>query len=291
MRRTTALMAVVCVCLLVLNARAQQKKPTPTPTPAPVEQDDVVRINTELVQTDVMVFDKEGKFVSGLKPEEFELLIDKKPQPISFFESVVTGGKAEERMLRAAGGKKASPAVAVEGESTSDVGRTVLFFVNDLHLEPASLARTNKAISNFIDNMLGPNDQVAITSASGQIGFLQQLTNNPAVLRAALERIKMVAGATSDSQRPYISPYAAYLIVERHDRELFNAFVNQTLKANAMRDPADPPLASSMVEQRTRAIVVQSDAVVKNALSSFVNLMRSTSKLPGRKLVFFISDV
>ena len=123
MRRTTALLAVVCLFLLVLNAHAQKKKPTPTPTPTPVEQDDVVHISTELVQTDVTVFDKDGKFVSGLKPEEFELLIDNKPQPITYFESIVTGGKAEEARLRAAGGKKGSQPAPVEGESTADLGR------------------------------------------------------------------------------------------------------------------------------------------------------------------------
>lgn len=285
MRRTILLLAL---CLLAPNAHAQKKKPTPTPTPTPVEEE-VVRVTTELVQSDVMVFDKQGKFVNGLQPEQFELLVDGKPQPISFFESVVTGGRAEERMLRAAGGKKASPPVAGEDESISN-GRTVLFFINDLHLEPGSIARTHKTISNFIDNMLGPNDQVAITSASGQIGFLQQLTNNPAVLRAALARVKIVPGVPNDSQQPPISPYAAYLVVERHDRDLFNALVEQTLKANGMKDPPDRPIAASMVEQRTRTILVQGDAVVKNALASFVNLMRSTAKLPGRKLVFFISD-
>jgi VWFA-related protein len=290
MRITPTLIAIACLCLLSLDANAQQKKPAPTPTPKPDEQEDVIRVNTELVQTDVMVFDKDGKFVSGLKPEQFELLIDGKPQSIAFFESVVTGGRAEEAVLRAAGGKKASQPVAAEpGESTSEVGRTVLFFINDLHLEPGSLSRTHKTITNYINNMLGPNDQVAITSASGQIGFLQQLTNNPLVLRAALDRLKMVPGATPDTQRPYISPYAAYLIVERNDRQLFDYFVDQTLKANSMRDQ-DRPIAISMVEQRTRTILRQSDAAVKNSLSSLVNLMRATAKLPGRKLVFFISD-
>ena len=288
MRRTPTLIALACLCLLSLNAHAQQKKPTPTPTPKAEEPEDVVRISTELVQTDVMVFDKDGKFVSGLKPEQFELLVDKKPQQISFFESVVTGGRAEEAVLRAAGGKKASqPVVADPGESTA--GRTVLFFINDLYLEPASLARTHKTITNFINNMLGPNDQVAITSASGQIGFLQQLTNNPTVLRAALDRLKMVPGATPDMQRPHISPYAAYVIEERHDRQLFDYLVEQTLKANGMQE-RDRPIAASMVEQRTRTILRQSDATVKNALSTLVNLMRATAKLPGRKLMFFISD-
>lgn len=287
MLRPPTLIAVVCWCLLSLTAYAQ-KKPTPTPTPRPAEEEDVVRVSTELVQTDVMVFDKEGKFVSGLKPEQFELLVQDKPQPIAFFESIVTGGRAEGAALRSAGGKQtAQPAAVDSGESNP--GRTVLFFVNDLHLDPNSLSRTHKLLNNFIDHMLGPNDQVAITSASGQIGFLQQLTNNPIVLRAAADRLKMVPGATPDTQQPYISPYAAYVIQEQHDRQLFQYFVDQTIKMNNM-SLQDGPIAASMVEQRVRTILVLTDAVVKNSLSSLVSLMRSTAKLPGRKLVFFISD-
>lgn len=290
MRRTPTLIVAACLCLLAFPAHAQQTKPTPTPKPGlpPVEQDEVVRVTTELVQTDVMVFDNDGKFVSGLKPEQFELRVADKPQPIAFFESVVTGGRSEETALRAAGGKKPPQAAAVD-PSDSVSGRTVLFFINDLYLDPGSIARTHKTISSYIDHMLGPNDQVAITSASGQIGFLQQLTNNPIVLRAALDRIKIVSGATPDTQRPYISPYAAYLIVERNDRQLFDYFVDQTMKVNRMQ-PSEQPIAAAMVEQRTRVLVRQSDAGVKNALSTLVNLMRATTKLPGRKLVFFISD-
>ena len=37
----------------------------------PTGGDDVVRVNTELVQTDVMVFDKAGRFVRGLKADSF----------------------------------------------------------------------------------------------------------------------------------------------------------------------------------------------------------------------------
>src|SRR3954468_11259867 len=124
MRITPTLIAIACLCLLSLTAHAQKKKPTPTPSP--VEPEDVVRVNTELVQTDVMVFDKQGKFVSGLQRDQFELLVADKPQPIDLFESVVTGGRAEEKVLRGAGAKK-TPVVAESGEPASDRGRTVLF--------------------------------------------------------------------------------------------------------------------------------------------------------------------
>ena len=50
------------VCALMVASAQAQTKPAPSP-----EQDDVIRVNTELVQTDVMVFDKKGQFVDGLK--------------------------------------------------------------------------------------------------------------------------------------------------------------------------------------------------------------------------------
>src|SRR5262245_53952559 len=160
------LLIIVALFLITVTVEAQQKKPSPSPTPP--ETEEVVRISTELVQTDVMVFDKDGRFVSGLKPEQFELLIDGKPQAISLFESIVTGGRNESSVLRGVGGKKAPAQPVVEDPNESIAGRTIIFFVNDLHLEPGSVARTHKMITGFVEHMLGPHDQVAITSASGQ---------------------------------------------------------------------------------------------------------------------------
>jgi len=62
------------------------------------QSDDVVRIKTELVQTDVTVVDKRGRFVSGLSANDLELFVDAKLQPLSFFEEVTTGS-IDERIL------------------------------------------------------------------------------------------------------------------------------------------------------------------------------------------------
>lgn len=279
---------IITLLLLVSAAQAQQKKPSPSPTPKlPIDTDDVVRISTELVQTDVMVFDKQGKFVNDLKPEDFELLIDGQKQPISFFETVIAGGRSERAALRAARDKKPPPPVTES--DTAERGRTILFFVNDLQLDTGSLARAHKTINYYIDNMLGPNDQVAITSASGQIGFLQQLTNNRAVLHAALDRIKFVPGPTRDLERPPISEYAAYLVKEQHDRVLFDYLVDQVMKVQHLQEP-QRDMAVMMVTQRVENLLRNGEVGLKQSFSTLVGLLNSIGKLSGRKLLFFISD-
>ena len=97
-----SLLASLC---LFPHARAQGQQPAPKQ-----DEEDVVRVNTELVQTDVMVFDRSGKFVDGLKPEQFELLVDGKPQQISFFERVKAGTVDEDAQLAAARGGGRTPA-------------------------------------------------------------------------------------------------------------------------------------------------------------------------------------
>jgi hypothetical protein len=64
--------------------------------------DDVVRTRTELVQTDVTVVDKRGRFVEGLSAEDFELRVDSKLQSLSFFEQIRAGSGDEEKQLTAA---------------------------------------------------------------------------------------------------------------------------------------------------------------------------------------------
>src|SRR6476646_3777206 len=88
--------AAVGLSLLALAPAVVCQTQTPSPSP---QSDDVLRINTELVQTDVMVFDKKGSFVTGLKPEQFELTVEGKSQPISFFEQVRAGSAKEVQLL------------------------------------------------------------------------------------------------------------------------------------------------------------------------------------------------
>src|SRR6266480_3991116 len=59
-RVTKAIVAIALASLAIAANISAQTDPKPKPAD---QADDVVRVNTELVQTDVMVFDKQGRFV------------------------------------------------------------------------------------------------------------------------------------------------------------------------------------------------------------------------------------
>src|ERR687892_194172 len=166
-----------------------------TTTPPPKSQDDVVRVYTELVQTDVMVFDKSGRFVDGLTKQNFELRIDGKPRPIESFE-IITAGSDEESQLAAARG---ATTLNLKRPLPLDRGRIVFFYIDDFHMDLAGMVAAKKVITTFIDKEMGQNDQAAIASATGQIGFLQQLTSDRTILKRAVDRLTPRSYSVRDS--------------------------------------------------------------------------------------------
>ena len=121
---------------------------------------------------------------------------------ISFFERVAFEDRAANERATPAGEGESSVALAARQ-------RTVLFFVDDLHLSASSLVQTRRALLDFVKDGMGPNDQVAITSSSGQIGFLQQFTGDRTVLQSAVARLNYRANAKFDMEKPPMSEYMA----------------------------------------------------------------------------------
>ena len=268
---------VVCVLLAAgFRAAAQTTQPTPQKPP-----DEVVRVYTELVQTDVMVFDKQGRFVDGLTKENFELRIDGKPRPIQAFEKI-TAGSDEESQLAAARG---ATTVNLKRPAPLDRGRIVFFYLDDFHMDLAGLVAAKKVITAFIDKQLGQNDQVAIASATGHIGFLQQLTSDRMVLNKALERLAPGSYSVRDPDRPPMSEYEG-LLIDRGDRQVLDFFITETMRLNP---GVSRNVAEQMVRGRSAAMLAQAGRINLNTLNGLESLVRSARNLPGRKLLFFLS--
>ena len=254
--------------------------------------DDVIRVNTELVQTDITVLDKKGHFVDGLKAEQFQLVIDKKPREIAFVDRV----SSDNRTQTANANTNAADANAGV-VTTKRPGRTILFYVDDVHLAADSLMRARKALLDFIDKGLGPKDQVAITSASGQVGFLQQFTDDKSVLQLAVARLSYQSIAKVDTDQPPMSEYMA-LKIRDGDEPAISYYVTEIMRQNCYRTSASsepicmvtPQGARIMVLNRSRTILTQTAPDTRNTLIRLEGLMRTVAQLPGRKVLFLISD-
>lgn len=274
------LIGLVC-CQQLLGQVKTQK-------PQREQPDDVVRVKTELVQTDITVVDKRGRFVDGLTADDFELRVDSKLQPLSFFEKVTAGSADEEKQLAAARKGDAAAVVKLPRKpgSATDRGRVIFFFVDDLHLTSEGVTRARTVMTHFVENKMTARDRVAVVSTSGQIGFLQQLTDNKAVLREAINRLNSKYNPETTASQVSISEVDATLVSSRGDRGLFAYLVEATMKelqTNAIN-------AYTIVTNRVRQINAQSKIAELDTLWRLESLLRSTAPLAGRKVLFFISD-
>jgi len=244
-----------------------------------------VQLGTTLAQTDLMVFTKDGRFVDNLKREQFELLVNGKSESISFFELIASGTTKEEKQLAAARGERV-PAKAIEA-GPREIGRSIFFFVDDLHLSADSTLRTRKLLLDYVNNHAYPNDKVAILTASGQLGFLQQLCDNKAVLRAAINRLAYRAPNGLDQERPIMTESQA-IDLQAGDRDVLDYFVSATMKE--FPGQYTKITAERYVKSRSQRLTNTAGMVTISTLSSLESFLRDVSQLSGRKLAFFVSD-
>jgi VWFA-related protein len=285
----------LALSLVLLPSYAATRAQNPS---KPEQADEVIQVRTDLVQTDVMVFDKKGHFVDGLRPEQFKLSLDGQAHTISIFERVTSGSKLEAAQLatmRASASNQGNAKPAV-GYSTS--GRLIFFFVDDVHLSGESLVRARRTILHFIESRMNPGDKLAIVSTSGQIGFLQQLTDNPAVLRTAISRLNYKRNPEGYAGKTRITDYMASQIADAHNAQLF-AYLMESVKIEygmglgaARGDHGNDSAgqARRLLKSRISQISAQSRADTANTIGVLRSLMQSSATMPGRKLIFFLSD-
>lgn len=148
--------------------------------------EDVVKINTNLVQIDAVVT-KNGKLVANLKAEDFEIFEDGKRQTISSFAFVSNTPGTGAVTPAATERDKAVPFAPLKRD---DPRRTLAIVVDDLGMSAASMSDARRQLRKFVAEQLQPHDLVAIIRTSGQIGALQQFTNDKRVLNRAVEQLR-----------------------------------------------------------------------------------------------------
>ncbi|MEO6727082.1 MAG: VWA domain-containing protein, partial [Blastocatellia bacterium] len=283
-----AMLLALAWCLSPLPSAQSQSKQDKSREQRPQDAG-TVRIDTELVQIDVVVADKQGKLVSDLKREDFQILEDGKSQPVSHF-SVGTAGRQATWLripVRSANNdNRNAGASSPASPPTFTAGRYLVLAVDDVHLAPGNLMFAKKALNKFLDQQVGTNDQVALVTTTGALGMYQQFTADREAMKRAVNRLSPgERRATSQHDIPRITSYQAELI-GNGDPDALELAVQEIMRQFNI----DRRMATTEAQGRARAIVQENNSVTVSTLSTLENVIRGLRDLPGRKVIVLLSD-
>lgn len=257
----------------VMLSDAQSPKPKET-REKEGEQEQAIRLKTELIELRAVVTDKRGQAVGDLRREDFEILENGKPQEPSFFSMVKFAGREGD-----AGSEQRGDA----GRPAEAPGRTVVLFIDTLHLSAQSLLWAKKSLRSFIDQKLTDQDLTAIVTSAGSLGVVEQFTRDRRVLRQAVERLSPRAGGRTSLFTPYLAAQ-----VDRNDRDALDVAVS-IFAAEEHVDRSDPTIRQQ-VQARASQILSQASYLRRSALITMREVVGRMSDLPGQRLIVTVSD-
>jgi len=179
---------------------------TTAPTQSPKPGQSPLRVSSDMVRIDVVVTDKSGKPIKGLRAEQFTVTDDGKPQAISSFsyadiESIETAGAQDAKPIVVPVDNEGpnTPSAAAASDQLRDRRLLVLFF--DLtSMQPDDLIRAHDAGQKFVKQQMKSADVVAIVAFSTKLTVLANFTNDRAVLEKAISRLTETS--SSDLSNP-----------------------------------------------------------------------------------------
>ena len=248
------------------------------------EQDQPPRLKADLIEARAVVTDRRGNFIRGLKKEDFEVLENGKPQQIGFLtaEQVEANETATKPSTRA-------PTDDVRlNRSVTPIKptRTIVFFVDLLHLSSESVLRVKQMLSKFITERLRNDDLAAVIPSSGATGLFNQFTKDHGVMLRAVDRLTVSPGLRQSRFTPYLAA-----LVQREDGEALRVAV----KILAEEEGAAPmPGTQRMLEHearlKARSVLSEASQWREVSLRTLDAVAERLAEMPGQRIIFYISD-
>lgn len=250
--------------ILIVSAKTFSQNTQPTP---PVQDEEVVKISTSLIQLDVTVTDKKGNAIRDLKPGDVEIYENGKKQKIAGFSFIAGSVKGAAPVATPAGGTRALPGASLRIERPEQVKRTIALVVDDLTLSMQSSQRVRRALKKYVDEQMRDGDLVAIIRTSGGIGALQQFTSDKAHLYAAIDKIRFSYRGNRKTG----------------SFDLINQMPESILQQDAEDKKAQEDFENSFKD-------FQASIFATGTLGALKYIVDGMGQLPGRKSVVLFSD-
>ncbi len=177
--------ATVALSLAVAApSQAQPSRPADPSAPKPT-----FGAHVEVVEVDAVVTDKQGRHVTDLTAEDFEIHEHGRPQALTHFQYIVLDSSEEKAHPAPLAAQAPAPQV-LRPLRREDMRRSMVFVVDDLSLSFVSFYYARRMLTKVVDEQMRPGDLVAIVRTSSGMGVLQQFTNDKRLLHAAIDKIR-----------------------------------------------------------------------------------------------------
>ena len=240
-------------------------------------------VETDLIEVRTIVTDPKGQIVEGLNKEDFILLENGQEKEIDHFNvSKIEGGSKT-----SGAGDEPLPDREVRLQKAQmslnrPPVRTILLYVDALHLSFASVDWVKQALRRFIDEQLTDQDLVAFTS-SQSLGVAQQFTRDPRVLRHAVEQVRY--NPVRD-EGDFTANLAADVIHERPDA--IQMAIDLVRREGAIQCPCTR--LRNIAYSRALQILADASYARQQTLSIIEQYVEQMKELPGNRMIVVFSD-
>jgi len=172
----------------------------------------VVRVESQLVQLEVVVRDTRGRAVCGLTKDDFAVYDSGKRRDVSAFSVDASAGMAGNSQSQTSPAPQGGVPAASAGRNRPE-GRWIALVLDDMNTPTGDLARAKIAAGRFIGEAAASGDRIAVFTTSG--GETLDFTDNTAALLAAVASAESHprSEAAGLAACPRITDYEAYEIV------------------------------------------------------------------------------
>lgn len=275
---------MVCGLLLAVGVStgrtgAQMRKPGDPLTPSPAEQQKEAEpfidiVNVSVVNVDVYVTDKQGKVVTGLNKDDFQIFENGRPVEITNFYAVNDGksvavdqeaaapAPAPQAPAAAPAPPQASQAPPEAASTPPDQRLRLIIYIDNFNLRPFNRNRVMRELRAFIGHQLGKDDELMLVTYDRELHVRRTFTNDPSLIATAMLELEKISaqGVHADSER----------------------------RDALQRISESESVAQAESIARTYAQSAYNDLAF--SLTALKKLTDSLAGMPGRKAVLYVSD-
>jgi len=259
----------------------------------PSQTDYTFHAESELVLVNVTVRDKTGKFVRDMKPEDFQVKEDGKPQQIVSFDIENTDA------VPALDVAQAKSSDSLPTPSPNSVGprpaansefkdrRLIVLFFDLSGMEPDEIDHSVSAAEDYVDKQMAPADLVSVVSLGSSLQVNQDFTSDHILLKKALQSLNPGAGqgfeegstGTTEGTPDTGGSFTA-------DDTEYNIF-NTDRRLEALRSVAE---RLSHVQQK-KSLIYFSSGIDRTGIENQSELRAATNAAIRANLAFYTMDI